>query len=115
MAPAAARGAGAARGARRGCSGGRPAPPTRRPGPPVEPGPREVLVEVAAAGVNFMDIGVRRGMVWQEMPDPKVLGVEGAGRVLPVGDSVNGFAPGDRVAWVYAPGSYAEHVIIPPD
>ncbi|WP_262297768.1 quinone oxidoreductase family protein [Microvirga sesbaniae] len=83
--------------------------------PPKEPGPREVLVEVAAAGVNFMDIGVRRGMFWQEMPNPKVLGVEGAGRVLSVGESVDGFAPGDRVAWVYAPGSYAEQVVMPQD
>ena len=80
-----------------------------------EPGSGEVLVEVAAAGVNFMDIGVRRGMAWQEMPDPKVLGVEGAGRVLSVGESVDGFAPGDRVAWVYAPGSYAEQVVVPED
>jgi NADPH2:quinone reductase len=62
-----------------------------------------------------MDIGVRRGMAWQEMPYPKGLGVEGAGRVLSVGESVDGFAPGDRVAWVYAPGSYAEQVVIPQD
>lgn len=82
---------------------------------PVEPGPREVLVEVAAAGVNFMDIGVRRGTAWQEMPDPKVLGVEGTGRVLSVGESVDGFGPGDRVAWVYAPGSYAEQIVVPQD
>jgi hypothetical protein len=38
------------------------------------PGPGEALVEIAAAGVNFMDIGVRRGAFWTEMPDPKVLG-----------------------------------------
>ena len=41
------------------------------------------------------------------MPNPKILGVEGAGRVAAVGDGVEGFAPGQRVAWVYAPGSYA--------
>ena len=44
-------------------------------------GPGEALVEIAFAGVNFMDIGVRQGMAWTEMPNPKILGVEGAGRV----------------------------------
>lgn len=76
------------------------------------PGPGEALVEIAAAGVNFMDMGVRRGLAWTEMPNPKVLGVEGAGRVLATGDGVDRIAPGDRVAWVYAPGSYAERAVI---
>jgi NADPH2:quinone reductase len=79
------------------------------------PGPGEALVEIAAAGVNFMDTGVRRGLAWTEMPNPKVLGVEGAGRVLAIGDGVDRIAPGDRVAWVYAPGSYAERAVIPSD
>jgi len=82
-----------------------------RPDP--APGPGMVLVEVAVAGVNFMDIGVRQGMAWSEMPDPKVLGVEGAGRVLAAGEGVTDFRPGQRVAWVYAPGSYAEKVVMP--
>ncbi|MDZ5451207.1 quinone oxidoreductase [Labrys sp. ZIDIC5] len=77
------------------------------------PGPGEVLVEVAFTGVNFMDIGVRQGMAWTEMPNPKILGVEGAGRVLALGDGVEDFKPGQRVAWVYAPGSYAERIAIP--
>jgi len=77
------------------------------------PGPGEVLVEIAAAGVNFMDIGVRRGMAWTEMPDPKILGVEGTGRVVAVGDGVEEFRPWQRVAWVYAPGSYAERIVVP--
>ena len=64
----------------------------------------QVVVEVAAAGVNFMDTGVRRGQFWTEMPNPKVLGVEGAGRVLEVGPGVDDVQPGQRVAWVYAPG-----------
>lgn len=77
--------------------------------------PGSVLVEVKAAGVNFMDIGVRHGMAWTEMPNPKVLGVEGAGRVLEVKEGAGDFHVGDRVAWVYAPGSYAERVSIPAD
>jgi NADPH2:quinone reductase len=46
------------------------------------------------------------------MPNPKILGVEGVGRVV-AGDGVEGLAPGQRVAWVYAPGSYAERIAIP--
>jgi NADPH2:quinone reductase len=80
-----------------------------------EPAPLagQVLVEVSAAGVNFMDIGVRQGMAWNEMPNPKVLGVEGAGRVVALGEGVSGFNVGQRVAWVYAPGSYGERIAIP--
>ena len=77
------------------------------------PGPGDVLVKIAVAGVNFMDVGVRQGMAWTGMPDPKILGVEGAGRVLGVGDAVDGFRIGQRVAWVYAPGSYADKVVVP--
>ncbi|AIM01227.1 NADPH2:quinone reductase [Sinorhizobium meliloti] len=82
-----------------------------RPEPVARPG--HVVVEVAVAGVNFMDIGVRQGMAWTDIPNPKVLGVEGAGRVLAVGDGAGEFAVGDRVAWVYAPGSYAQRQSIP--
>jgi NADPH:quinone reductase len=77
------------------------------------PGPDEALVEIALAGVNFMDIGVRQGMAWTEVPNPKILGVEGAGRVLAVGDGVEGIEPDQRVAWVYAPGSYTQRIAIP--
>jgi len=76
------------------------------------PGRGMVLVQIAVAGVNFMDIGVRQGMAWNEMPNPKILGVEGAGRVLAVGEGVEGFEIGQRVAWVYAPGSYAQKIAI---
>jgi NADPH2:quinone reductase len=82
-----------------------------RPNP--VPGPGEALVEIAFAGVNFMDIGVRQGTIWTKIPDPKILGVEGVGRVLAVGDGVEDVEPGLRVAWVYAPGSYAERIAIP--
>ena len=76
-------------------------------------GPGEALVEIAFAGVNFMDIGVRQGMAWTDIPSPKILGVEGVGRILKVGIGVEGIEPGQRVAWVYAPGSYAERIAIP--
>ncbi|MFD4837457.1 quinone oxidoreductase family protein [Achromobacter sp. NPDC058515] len=80
--------------------------------PDPAPGAGQVLVEIAVAGVNFMDIGVRQGMAWNESPNPKILGVEGAGRVLALGAGVEGFAIGQRVAWVYAPGSYAQRIAI---
>jgi NADPH2:quinone reductase len=76
-------------------------------------GPGEALIEVAFAGVNFMDIGVRQGIAWNETPNPKILGVEGVGRVVTAGDGVEGLAPGQRVAWIYARGSYAERIVIP--
>jgi NADPH2:quinone reductase len=82
-----------------------------RPDP--TPGPGEALVEIAYAGVNFMDIGVRQGIAWTEISNPKILGVEGAGRVLAVGEGVQGISIGQHVAWVYAPGSYAERIAIP--
>ncbi|MGB8663348.1 MAG: quinone oxidoreductase, partial [Serratia inhibens] len=77
------------------------------------PGAGEVVVAIAVAGVNFMDIGVRLGMAWNDMPNPKIIGVEGAGRVIAVAADVGDFAVGDRVAWVYAPGSYAEKIAVP--
>jgi NADPH2:quinone reductase len=77
------------------------------------PAAGQVLVKVAAAGVNFMDIGVRQGNIWAEMPNPKTLGVEGAGRVLAIGEGVEDFRPGQRVAWVYSPGSYADMAVVP--
>jgi NADPH2:quinone reductase len=85
--------------------------PVERPDPTVGPG--QALVEIAFAGVNFMDIGVRQGVAWTETPNPKILGVEGVGRVLALGEGVEGVEPGQRVAWVYAPGSYAERIAIP--
>ncbi len=42
-------------------------------------------------------------MAWTEIPNPKVLGVEGVGHVVAVGDGVEDIEPGRRVAWVYAP------------
>jgi len=81
--------------------------------PDPAPGPGEALVEIAAAGVNFMDIGARRGVIWTDLPDPKILGVEGAGRIVAVGDGVTEFRPGQRVAWVYGPGSYAQRIALP--
>ncbi|MCO1658821.1 quinone oxidoreductase family protein [Pseudonocardia humida] len=73
-------------------------------------GPGELVVEVAAAGVNYIDTYHREGIY--PLPLPLVLGLEGAGRVREVGEGVDGFAIGDRVAWAEGPGSYAEAVAL---
>jgi len=78
--------------------------------PDPRPRPDEVLVRVAAAGVNFMDTYRRSGTY--RMPFPHVVGSEGAGEVVAVGDDVTSLAPGDRVAWASAEGSYAELVAV---
>ena len=83
-----------------------------RPDP--QPGPGQVVAEVAAAGVNYMDIYQREGVGGYRAELPVVTGGEGAGTVIAVGEGVTGLAVGDRVAW-WAPGSYAEQVVLPAD
>jgi NADPH2:quinone reductase len=82
---------------------------------PPSPGAGEVLVDVGAAGVNFMDIYGREGRPPYGRPTPFVLGAEGAGTVAAVGNDVSGLAVGDPVAWTGVPGSYAEQVVVPVD
>lgn len=74
------------------------------------PGTGEVLVDVAAAGVNYIDTYQRSGQYSRELPF--TLGMEGTGRVAALGDNVGGLAVGDRVAWASAPGSYASQVLV---
>lgn len=80
------------------------------PGPP-EPG--ELLVAVEAVGLNFIDTYYRTGLY--PAPLPLALGSESAGTVAAVGAGVGGFAIGDRVGCVSAPGAYATHQRIPAD
>jgi NADPH2:quinone reductase len=60
--------------------------------------------------VNYVDTYQRSGLYQMKLPFTP--GGEGAGRVVAVGAGVEGFAVGDRVAWVDAPGSYAEQVVV---
>jgi NADPH:quinone reductase len=85
--------------------------PTELPDP--QAGPGTVLVEVAAAGVNYIDTYQREGIY--PMTLPYVPGLEGAGRVRAVGEGVSGFAVGERVAWTDNLGSYAELVAVDAD
>ncbi len=66
-----------------------------------EPGPRDVLVRMAATGVCGSDLHLVRGE-WTR-PKPMVLGHEGAGVIEAVGDGVQDRAPGDRVLLSWAP------------
>lgn len=77
---------------------------------PGSPGPGELLVEVKAAGVNYIDTYHREGLYPKETPFG--LGLEGAGTVLSVGPEVTEFGVGDRVAWMDTPGSYADQAVI---
>ena len=79
--------------------------------PEPQAAPGQLVVQVEAAGVNFIDVYHRTGLY--PNPLPLVLGQEGAGRVTAVGAGVTGFREGDRVAWANLPGSYAERVLLP--
>lgn len=83
--------------------------PAERPDP--EPGDGQLLVEVAAAGVNYRDVYERIGGGYGS-PAPTIVGIEGAGTVRAIGPGVDGFAEGDRVAWTNGTGSYAELVAL---
>ncbi|MFC7615987.1 quinone oxidoreductase family protein [Actinokineospora soli] len=79
---------------------------------PGSPGPGEVLVDVAAAGVNYIDIYQRSGVY--PLPLPFRIGLEGAGTVAAVGEGADARV-GDRVAWSGTLGSYAAQVVVPVD
>ncbi len=77
-----------------------------------EPGPGEVRVRNRAIGVNFVDVYLRRG----SYPPPQlpfIPGKEGAGEVISIGPDVEGFKPGDRVAYAEALGAYAQEHNVP--
>lgn len=78
------------------------------------PGPGEVRIGQRAAGVNFLDVYLRRGWIPPMLPLPGTPGVEGAGSVLDVGAGVTSVLPGDRVAWMGPEGGgYASVVTVP--
>ena len=79
--------------------------------PDPSPAAGEVLVRVAAAGVNFIDTYQRSGAYPLELPTG--LGLEGAGEIVAVGDGVDAALVGRRVAWTDVLGSYAELVAVP--
>jgi NADPH:quinone reductase len=83
--------------------------------PDPTPGPGQILISVAAAGVNRADLLFRSGRYHSGPPLPAVPGIEGAGTVVALGQGVDEFAVGDRVlAWgtIGAPGFYRELAVV---
>jgi NADPH2:quinone reductase len=75
------------------------------------PAAGQVLVRIAAAGVNFIDIYHRTGLY--KLPLPFTPGGEAAGTVETIGSGVEHLKPGDRVAFAGPPGAYAEYQVVP--
>jgi NADPH2:quinone reductase len=80
-------------------------------GPVPVPAARQALVRIEAAGVNYIDVYFRTGQY--KADSPVVLGMEAAGVIEAVGPDVEGFHPGDRVAYAMARGAYAEYAVVP--
>lgn len=82
-----------------------------------EPRPGEALVKLEYAGVNFIDIYMRRGEYARSQtyktPLPMVVGMEGIGTVSALGEGAKDLATGDRVAYCIVRGSYAEYASVP--
>jgi len=76
-----------------------------------EPHPGEILIEIEAAGVNFIDVYHRTGLY--DSPLPFTPGMEGAGTVAAIGLDVSRFQQGDRVAYALEKGAYAEYAVVP--
>lgn len=86
--------------------------PAFRDVPDPVPGPGELVVEVAACGLNFADLLMIEGK-YQDTPQPPfTLGMEIAGRVRAVGPGVLGFQPGDRIAAFCGQGGLAELAVV---
>ncbi|TLP93284.1 NAD(P)H-quinone oxidoreductase [Nesterenkonia salmonea] len=81
--------------------------------PDVEPGPGEVLIEVAAAGVNNADLLQRKGNYPVPSGASDILGLECSGRIVALGKGVTGWEEGQHVAALLIGGGYAERVAVP--
>jgi NADPH:quinone reductase len=81
--------------------------------PAPRPGPGQVTIDVAAAGINFADVMVRRGDEYHRVPYPVSPGLEAAGTVRELGEGVSGLAVGDRVAALCRLGGLAEVALAP--
>ncbi len=80
-----------------------------------DPGPGEVVLRHEAAAIAFADTLMCEGTYWLKPPLPTVLGLEGAGVIVAVGLGVEDFSPGDRAAYMFDVGGYADARIIAAD
>jgi len=85
--------------------------PVSRPVP--KPGADEVLVRVAAAGVNRPDVLQRKGLYPMPPGAPTIPGLEIAGTIAAIGENVTRWRPGDDVCALVAGGGYAEYCVAP--
>lgn len=81
-----------------------------RPDP--TPGPGQVLIRVAAAGVNRPDLVQREGKYPPPPGAPDILGLEVAGRIAALGEGVTRWAVGDRVCALLGGGGYADLAVV---
>lgn len=81
--------------------------------PAPQVGEGQMLIKVAAAGVNYADLSRRKGTYARQIPLPFILGSEVAGTIVQVGPGVDGFKAGDRVMAWPGRGGYAEYVAAP--
>ncbi|HEV2551294.1 MAG TPA: zinc-binding dehydrogenase [Stellaceae bacterium] len=86
---------------------------TLRDAPEPRPGAGEVLIKVAAAGVNFADIMARRGLYPDAPKPPCVVGYEVAGEVIALGEGARDFTLGEKVIAITRFGGYSTHVAVP--
>ena len=77
------------------------------------PGPGQVRLRHTAIGVNFIDTYFRTGLYKTALPF--IPGNEASGVVEAVGDGVTNVRPGDRVAYIFGPGTYVEARVVPAD
>jgi putative PIG3 family NAD(P)H quinone oxidoreductase len=81
--------------------------------PDPEPGPGEVLVEVAASAVNRADLLQRQGHYPPPPGASEIIGLECSGTIAALGEGVEGWQVGDEVCALLAGGGYAERVVVP--
>lgn len=84
-----------------------------RPVAPLQPKPHEVVIGIAAAGVNNADLMQRRGHYPVPAWAPEPLGLECAGTITAVGADVTTWSPGDQVCALLDGGGYADEVAVP--
>lgn len=77
------------------------------------PGPGEVLIKVAGAGVNGADLSQRLGRYPMPPGVTDIPGLEASGTIVAVGENVRGFEPGDKVCALLSGGGYAEYALAP--
>ncbi|MGH3389499.1 MAG: NAD(P)H-quinone oxidoreductase [Actinomadura sp.] len=81
--------------------------------PDPEPGPGEVLLDVAASAVNRADVMQRRGFYPPPPGAPPYPGLEASGRIAALGEGVTGWQVGDEVCALLSGGGYAQRVAVP--